>query len=169
MSWRLALGLALVWGLMAPGASGQESSPSRSRERRDEAFRMVDAYVIANIQDSLDLDDDQYTRVIPLVNKLQKTRRESFGERGQALHRMRRLLRSGTATEGEVAEALKAFNALETEGPERIRAQLNALDAVLTPLQQAKYRIFELDVEQRMRELMRRSRRNRSPQGEPGP
>jgi len=130
---------------------------------------MVDAYVIANIQESLDLDDDQYTRVIPLVNKLQKTRREFFRERGQALRQMRRLLRSGAATEAQVEAALKAFNVVETEGPERIRAQLSALDAALTPLQQAKYRIFELEVEQRMRELMRRSRRDRSPQGEPRP
>jgi Spy/CpxP family protein refolding chaperone len=169
VSWRLALGLALVWGLMAPGASGQESTPSRSRERRDEAFRMVDAYVIANIQDSLDLDDDQHTRVIPLVNKLQKTRREHHAERGRALRKMRRLLRSGTATEAEVEEALQASNAIEAEGPERIRAQLSALDAVLTPLQQAKYRVFELEVEQRMRELMRRGRRERSPEGQPRP
>ncbi len=169
MSWRLALGLALVWGLMAPGASGQESSPSRTRERRDEAFRMVDAYVIANIQDSLDLDDDQYTRVIPLVNKLQKTRREHLRERGRVLREMRRLLSSGTATEADVEEALKVFNALETEGPEQIRAQLSALDAVLTPLQQAKYRVFELEVEQRMRELMRRGRQEPPPEGQPRP
>ena len=169
MSWRWVLGLALVWGLTAPGASGQERSPSRSKERRDEAFRMVDAYVIANIQDSLDLDDDQYARVIPLVSKLQKTRREHHGERGRALHKMRHLLRSGTATEAEVAEALKAFNALETEGPERIRAQQSALDGILTPLQQAKYRVFEGEVEQRMRELMRRGRRDRSPEGQPRP
>jgi Spy/CpxP family protein refolding chaperone len=130
---------------------------------------MVDAYVIANIQESLGLDDGQYTRVIPLVNKLQKTRREYFGERGRALHTMRRLLRSGTATEAEVEEALKAFNALETEGPARIRTQLSALDAVLTPLQQAKYRVFEVEVEQRMRELMRRSRQERSPEDPPTP
>jgi hypothetical protein len=130
---------------------------------------MVDAYVLANIQESLELDDDQYARVIPLVNKLQKTRREHFGERSRALRKMRRLLRSGTATEAEVVEALRAFNAVAAEGPERIRKQLAALDAILTPLQQAKYRVFEVEVERRMRELMRRSRRSRSPQGQSGP
>jgi Spy/CpxP family protein refolding chaperone len=130
---------------------------------------MVDAYVLASIQESLELDDEQYTRVIPLVNKLQKARREYYGSRGRALREMRRLLRSGTATEAEVADALKAFNALETEGPERIRARLAALDEVLTPLQQAKYRVFEVEVERRMRELMRRSRRKRSPQDQPSP
>ena len=169
MSWRGVLVLALAWGLVASGVSAQERSPSRGQQRRDEAFRMVDAYVIANIQESLDLDDGQYTRVIPLVSRLQKARREFLLERAQALHRMRHLLSSGTATEREVEEALKAYNALENEGPQRIRAQLSALDAALTPLQQAKYRVFELEVEQRMRELMRRSRRDPSAEGEPRP
>jgi Spy/CpxP family protein refolding chaperone len=169
VSWRGVLGLALGWGLVASGVLAQERSPTRGHERRDEAFRMVDAYVIANIQESLDLDDDQYARIIPLVSKLQKTRRDFLLERGQALRRMRRLLSSGTATEREVEEALKAYNALDAEGPKRIRAQLSALDAALTPLQQAKYRVFELEVEQRMRELMRRSRRDPSAEGEPRP
>lgn len=168
MSWRRALGLALVGGLVASGAWAQERSPSR-KERQEEAFRMVDAYVIANIQESLGLDEDQYARVIPLVNKLQKTRREYYQGRSRALHGMRRLLRSGTATEAQVEEALRELNSLEVEGPRQIRAQLELLDAVLTPLQQAKYRVFETEVEQRMRELMRRSRRQRSPEGQSRP
>ena len=61
MSWRGVLGLALGWGLVASGVLAQERSPTRGHERRDEAFRMVDAYVIANIQESLDLDDDRFT------------------------------------------------------------------------------------------------------------
>jgi hypothetical protein len=164
---RRLVGLVLAFGLAVPGAWGQERS--RSQERRDEAFRMVDAYVLANIQESLELDDDQYARVIPLVNKLQKTRREFYGERARAVRKMRHLLRSGTATEEEIGAALKALKTLEREGPERVRERLAALDAILTPLQQAKYRVFEVEVERRMRELMRRARRGGSPPGQSSP
>ena len=38
---------------------------------------------------------------------------------------------------------------------------MEALDAALTPLQQAKYRLLELEVEQRMRDLMNRVREGR--------
>jgi hypothetical protein len=159
--WRWVLGLALVASVGVSDAAGQEGSTGR-QERQDEAFRMVDAYVIANIQESLGLDDDAYVKVIPVVNKLQKERREFFRERGQIQRKMRRLLRSGTATEEQVQELLSALKALELEGPERTRAQMDELDALLTPLQQAKYRVFEVEVEHRLRELMRRGRRERS-------
>ena len=169
MIWRWVLGLALVVGVGVSGVAGQEGDPGRQRggqERRDEACRMVDAYVIANIQESLGLDDDTYVKVIPLVNKLQKVRREYFQERAQMQRRMRVLLHSGTATEAQVQEMLTSFKTLEREGPKRIRKHMDELDAFLTPLQQAKYRVFEVEVEHRLRGLMRRGRRDRSPEQE---
>lgn len=157
MSWRRLLGLVIGLGLATASGVAEEGG-SRGHERRAEAFRMVDAYVIANIQESLGLTDAQYEKVVPLVNKLQKARREYFRERSQGLRRLRQLLSSGAGTEAEVVEALEAFKALETGGPAAAREQMAALDAVLSPLQQAKFRVFEVEVEQRMRRLMRRGR-----------
>jgi Spy/CpxP family protein refolding chaperone len=165
---RWVVGLALLACVGVSGAAGQERGERRQRkeERRQEAFRMVDAYVIANIQESLGLDEDTYAKVVPVVNSLQKARREYFRDRAQSLHGMRRLLRSGTATEAQVRQQLEALKTLEAEGPERIREQMDALDALLTPLQQAKYRVFEVEVERRLRVLMRQGRRERT--AEPG-
>jgi len=165
--WRWVLGLALVASVGGPGlVQAGGAGAQRSQERRQEAYRMVDAYVIANLQESLGLDDTTYEKAIPLVNRLQKTRRKFYGERGRKQREMRRLLRSGTATEAQVLELLKSYKGLEIEGPEGIRKQMGELDALLTPLQQAKYRVFEIEVEHRMRELMRRGRRERSPNTE---
>ena len=170
MSGRRVLGLALVWGMVATVVPAQEGSrSSRDHERRDEAFRMVDAYVIANIQESLGLDEEQYARVIPLVTMLQKARREYFRERGQALRQMKQLLSSGAATESRLGEAVASQKALEVEGPARIRERMDELDAVLSPVQQAKYRVFEVEVERRLRDLMRRGRRERTQQSPPRP
>ena len=167
MIWRWVLGLVLVAGVGVSGvAQAGGAGSQQGQERRDEAFRMVDAYVIANLQESLGLDDATYEKAIPLVNKLQKARREFFQERLRTQRKMRHLLRSGTATEVQVQETLDAFKALEVEGPERIRQHMDELDALLTPLQQAKYRVFEVEVEHRMRDLMRRGRRERSPKPE---
>jgi len=126
---------------------------------------MVDAYVIANIQESLDLDDQQFARVVPLVMTLQNERRGFFQERGRALRNMRVLLKSGTATEAQLEDVVSALKALEVEGPRRVREKQEALDAVLTPVQQAKLRVFEAEVERRIRELSRRGRRQRTPEG----
>jgi hypothetical protein len=130
---------------------------------------MVDAYVIANIQESLGLDDDQYTRAIPLVNNLQKARREYQRERWRTLRHMKQLLRSGAATESQLQDAVGKLKTLEVEGPARIGERQDELDAILSPVQQAKYRVFEMDVERRLRDLMRRARRERSPEGRSQP
>ena len=167
MIWRWVLGLALVASVGGPGVAPAEAAGSqRSQERWEEAFRMVDAYVIANLQESLGLDEATYEEAIPLVNKLQKTRRKFYGERGRKQREMRRLLRSGSATETQVIELLESYKGLEIEGPERIRKQMSELDALLTHLQQAKYRVFEVEGELRMRDLMRRGRGERSPKTE---
>ena len=168
MNWRRILGVGLAGAVVATGAFAQERT-QRSPERQGEAFRMVDAYVIANIQESLDLDDEQFAKVVLPVKSLQRERRQFIQGRGRALRDMRRLLRSGTATEAEIEETLAAFKALELDGPRRIREKQEALDAVLTPIQQAKLRVFEVEVERRMRELSRRVRRQRMPEGRENP
>ncbi len=159
---RLLLTIALALG--AGGALAQEGhSPAGDRPGRDEAFRMVDAYLVSNLQESLGLTDEQFAKAIPLVKKVQAERREFLMERTRTVREMRRLLRQGGATEAQLLDLLKQLNALDADGPARTRANLVALDAVLTPLQQAKYRVLETEVEQRMRELMNRVRPRATP------
>jgi hypothetical protein len=45
--------------------------------------------------------------------------------------------------------------------PAKVRRRLEELDAALTPIQQAKYRVLEFEVEQRMRQLVARARHPR--------
>jgi Spy/CpxP family protein refolding chaperone len=158
---RLLAGPAIALFLGATVARAQPVPPGDHTQQRDEAFRMVDAYIVANLQESLGLSDQKYAEVIPLVKNLQRERRDYFEARWHAQRELRRLLRSGGATEADVAAALGKLRQIETSGPEKTRRALDALDGALTPLQQAKYRVFELDVEQRLRELMRRARRHR--------
>jgi hypothetical protein len=158
---RLLAGLGIAVSLGASVAAAQPAPSRDHAEQRDEAFRMVDAYIVANLQDSLGLSDQKYAEVIPLVKKLQTERRDYFEARWRAQRELRHLLRSGGTTEAEVAAALEKLREIEASGPAKVRRALDSLDGALTPLQQAKYRVFELDVEQRLRELMRRARRHR--------
>jgi Spy/CpxP family protein refolding chaperone len=146
--------------LLACGAAGQardETAHGADRPARAEAFRMVDAYVMSNLQESLGLTDEQFAKAVPLVKKLQTERREYLMERTRKVREMRRLLRQGGASEAQVAALLREVKALDAEGPAATRRNLDALDAVLTPIQQAKFRVLELEVELRMRELVRRA------------
>jgi len=156
---RVLVVLVLALGAGNARALAQEE-PVAGAERpgRAEAFKMVDAYLMSNLQESLGLTDEQFAKAIPLVKKLQTGRREYYAERMRKLREMRRLLREGGATEAQVLERLRELKALDVDGPARALRDLEALDATLTPLQQAKFRVMELEVEQRMRELVRRAR-----------
>lgn len=171
----IVLSLAFPAGAAMERAAGpQESQPTvprpqtgrrdrsvdpaaRAPELRDETFRLMDAYVISNIQESLGLSDEQFTRVLPLVKKLHSERRDFARRRMEALRSLRRALKSGSATESSVADLLKEVKMAGLD--ERAGATKNseALDAALTPMQQAKYRVFEAEVELRLRHLQARS------------
>jgi hypothetical protein len=157
--WRQLLGLVLVVAAGSTRAQAQgETEAGADRPPRAEAFKMVDAYVVSNLQESLGLTDEQFAKAIPLVKRLQTERREYLLERTRKVREMRRLLRQGGATEAQVLVLLRELKALDADGPGATLRNLEALDAVLTPVQQAKYRVLELEVEQRMRELVRRAR-----------
>jgi Spy/CpxP family protein refolding chaperone len=159
--------IALLFAAVALATAAMGRAQDRSKpggeaaaggESRREAFRIVDAYVVSNLQESLGLTDAEFVKVLPLVQKLQTSRREYLLARGRLLHQLRRQLGSGSADEAEVRQTLDELKKTEATGPERTRAALAELDAALGPLQQAKFRVLELDVEQRLRELMGRAR-----------
>ena len=164
MSLRLAAGLVLIAGLVAaqeaPGPGGQGPGGPR-RGPRDEAFRMIDAYIVSNLQESLELTDDQFVKLLPLVKHLQNDRRALVQRRQQSLMELRRLLASGGATEPRVSELLRQVKAVEAEEPATLRRDRDAIDAALTPLQQAKFRVLEVEVDRKIRELMNQIRSER--------
>jgi len=150
-------GAAVLVALCAAGVSGQEAErPEGPGRGRDEAFKIVDAYVVSNLQESLGLTDDQFSRLLPVVMKLHHDRRDLVHQRLQSLRELRRLLASGTATEAQVEERLRDVKKFENDEPNLLRRDRDAVDAALSPLQQAKFRVLEAEVEQKIRGLRNR-------------
>lgn len=176
MSRALALALVVV---SAAGAAAQEGRPEGGpeggpqRRPREEIFRMVDTYVAEHLQERLALSDEQLNRVLPLVRKLNADRRRFAERRMRSIVQMRRMLKDGTANDARIAEVLQQLKAAEMEEPVAVRAGHDAVDAVLTPMQQAQFRILEAEIEHRMRQVMARVRGQRSgpggPRGEDAP
>ncbi len=57
--------LLLTAGSSLAQTGGQGVPGQRRRPGRDEAGRMVDAYVVSNLQESLDLTDEQFVKSAP--------------------------------------------------------------------------------------------------------
>jgi Spy/CpxP family protein refolding chaperone len=160
---RSLVAAVVLVGLAAAPALAQ----GKGRRGRDDVFKMIDAYVLSNIQESLELTDDQYLKILPLVKRLQNDRREFGQRRMKAMQELRRLLEAGAATELRVGELLKEIKTVEVEEPGAIRRDREAIDAVLTPVQQAKFRILEIEVDRRIRDVMTRMRQQQRPAGRP--
>src|SRR5262249_35255845 len=160
---------ALLLALAQAPAVAPEDRPSPGGRPREEAAKMIDAYMVSNLQESLGLTDEQFVKLLPLVKRMQTDRRESMQNRMLHLRELRRSLGSGTATEAQILDQLKELKAIDAEMPARNRRNLEAVDAVLTPLQQAKFRVLEVDIEQKIRGLLGQIRRGRPPQQGPGP
>jgi Spy/CpxP family protein refolding chaperone len=159
---------AIVFGSVSGVASAQmPPDPPGAEGPRAEAGRMVDAYVLSNLQESLGLSDGQFLKLLPLVKRYQAERREAMARRAGAVREMRRLLKSGVATEAEVLAHLKELKAIETDEPIRGRKSMESIDGILSPLQQAKFRVFEAEVGQKLRELMNEMRRQNRPGSRP--
>ena len=124
---------------------------------------MVDAYMVSNLQESLGLTDEQFVKALPLVKRLLSERREVAERRRETLRDLRQMLQSGAATEAKVAERLREVKALETDECEKTRRNRDGVDSVLTPLQQAKFRVMEVEIEQKIRELLNQARQRRRP------
>lgn len=151
--------LVLCLTCLAGASSAQDATPRPSaRAPRDEVFKMLDAYIVSNLQESLDLTDEQFVKILPLVKRVQAGRREYAQQRARAIAEMSRLFESGGATEARIAEMMADLKTMETQGPARLRRGVDALDSLLTPVQQAKLRILEAQVERRIRGLMARIR-----------
>jgi hypothetical protein len=147
--------LALLPALAAPALAQQGGQRQRPRE---EAFRMIEAYLVSNLQEGLGLNDQQFARVLPLVTRLQRDRREAGQRRVKALQELNRVMKAGGATEARVSDLLREVKAAEVEGPATIRRDMDAIDAVLDPVQQAKYRLLEVEVERKLRGVMQEMR-----------
>ena len=84
----LALSMALLGLAVAspaqPSGGGDRPRPARG-EGREELFRLMDAYVLTNLQERLALSDEQYVKLLPLVKKARGERRELAQKRFKAL------------------------------------------------------------------------------------
>ena len=130
---------------------------------------MLDGYMLIQAQDVLQLSDEQFPRFLSRVRAWQDTRRRSQGERQRMLQELRRMTaaRGGTVDEATIKERLKALDDLESRAGMEIRQQRTAIDQVLNPYQQARFRIFEETMEQRKIELLMRARQGRGRQNQP--
>ena len=125
-----------------------------------EVVGMLDAYAVVQAQNALQLNDSQYGSFVGRLKNLQETRRRNQRARNQLVQDLRRLTNPQVATvdEAAVRDKLKALRELDDRSAAELRKAYDSLDEVLDVRQQARFRIFEENLERRKMDLLLRAR-----------
>ena len=128
-----------------------------------EVQQMFDAYALVQAQQALKLRDDQYPKFLTRLRLLQAVRRRGENQRLRIVNDLRRLTQpaDGPVDEAMIKDRLKALNDLTASVAAEIRQAQNDLDEVLDVRQQARFRVFEEEIERRKVELVVRARQDR--------
>jgi hypothetical protein len=176
-----ALGVAcvvVVLCLSARASSAQQDPPGRGGRGAAgagqaltpvELERWLDSYVLIQAQDALKITDAQFPRFLQRLNALQATRRRHAAARRQILATIGRQLRATPVDEAGMREQLKALRELDVRAADEGRKAYDALDEALEPVQQARFRLFEQQVERRQIELLMKARERAGETGRQGP
>jgi hypothetical protein len=163
----LGILLLLAFGTVvaAQDAPGTAAPAERGGALRDEVGEMVDAYLLMKVQERLALSDEQMLKVMPPIRKYHTERRDLDRRRFRLLMEMRDALASGSAKEDRLAILLRDFKAVEGDLQATMRRNLDAVDAILTPVQQVKYRLLEFEIDRHLRALRHRAWQHRGTRG----
>jgi hypothetical protein len=174
--------LAAACACAAVGAAAQDPPPppagtarvrpeprqgqGRSAQQADrleiaELQRLFDAYMVMQTQEALQLDDTQFGQFLPKLKALQDTRRRNEQARSQLVGELGRLTAPSAATvdEAAVRERLRALQELESRSAAELRRAYDTIDQQLDVRRQARFRVFEQNMERRKLQLMLRARR----------
>jgi hypothetical protein len=135
-----------------------------------EIQRLFDAYQIMEAQQFLTLTDQQYPQFIVRLRALQETRRKNQQQRQQLMNELQRMTNprlNARPEDAPLKERLTALQELETRNAAEMRKAYSAMDEVLDLRQQARFRVFEEQIERRKIELLMRARQQNRPNQAP--
>ena len=152
--------------LLAAPASARPQAPAGQADQAvspAEFQRLFDGFALVQAQRFLELSDDLYSRFLPRFMALQNARRQALQQHTRVLNVIRKALNDGGSDE-QIKDAMKQLQDIDERGVTETKKALDGVDQVLELRQQAKFRIFEEQMERRKLELVtiaRRSNRGR--------
>ena len=127
-----------------------------------EIQRWFEAFTALQAQERLQLSEGQYFKFMARLQVLQETRRNHQQAHQRILNDLRRLTNpeTGTNDEAAIVERLKALKDEDAAAVADVAKAYDGVDETLDMRQQARFRIFEDQVEQQKLELLMRARQN---------
>jgi hypothetical protein len=125
---------------------------------------MVEGFYVSRLQQELNLADDQFVNLLPSI-------RQSLEQRNQLSQRHNRIRSAlvnavgAGASDDELDRLIRQFDESDRELRGVQDRLLEQIDPALSPQQRARFRIVQPNVENRIRNLIERSRDASEPNG----
>ena len=122
---------------------------------------MLDTYAIVEAQKALTIADERYGTFAARLKKLQDIRRRNQRQRHQMVRELARMAgprAAAQADEAAIRAQLTALREHDERAAVELRQAYDALDEVLDTRQQARFRMFEEQIERRKLDLLVRAR-----------
>ena len=147
--------VALLVAAVLAGQGPQGEAPAVTPA---EVQRMFDSYALMQAQEQLQIKDDQFPQFLTRFKALQEIRRQALQQRTRRVAEIRRLLTAAEPDTAALREQMKGLDELAARTYAETQKAYESIDQVLTPVQQAKFRVFEELMERRKLELVNRAR-----------
>ncbi len=121
---------------------------------------LFDAYTIMQAQNALKLPDTQFAEFLPRLKALHDTRRRNERVRRQLVMELNKLSLQAEGSDAQLRDKLRELQELDGRAAAELRRAYEGLDQVLDVRRQARFRVFEQQMERRKFDLMIRAREN---------
>jgi Spy/CpxP family protein refolding chaperone len=129
-----------------------------------EIQRWFNAYALLQAQEALSLTDEQYPKFLTAMKALQEAQRLNQQERAKLLREINRLTAPGASSDdAAIGAALVALKQQDARVASELQKAYERVDQTLTVRQQARFRLFEEQMERRKLDLLMRARQQRQP------
>lgn len=155
--WLVSAGGAVA--AQGAGAAPAREAPGQAALAPLEVERLFDSYVVLQAQQALKLSDEQFPRFLPKLRALQGARRQALRQRRQVIAELNRMLRAPRLDEARARAALTRIREVDARYSAELQKAYEELDQVLDLVQQARFRVFEEQVERRKLDLLMRAQR----------
>ena len=146
------------------GRQGRQNRPAPAAEGVSpaEVQRMFDSYALMQAQEQLKIKDEVFPKFLSRFKALQDVRRKALQDRTRLIVELRQTVNQAQPDDAKLKELLKAVHDLETRAQEDVKKAYGSIDEVLDVRQQAKFRVFEENMERRKLDLVMRARASRN-------
>lgn len=118
---------------------------------------MIEGFYVSRFQQELDLDDEHFVRLLPSLRESLERRNQLSQRHNRTLGALEQALESGASDE-ELTGLIQQLDDTDRQLREIQDDLLRDVDPTLSPQQRARFRIVQPNVENRIRNLIERSR-----------